>query len=127
MDSAESLSVHVLCVSTKGRVGLKPGKPERSLRPGEGGRERQRERETERERERERERETERERCRCKRFMFVLHTPVPAKHLRLGFKPGGLDRPPCPGEREREREREVRRPLELAESGLCLLGGWTFF
>ena len=28
------------------------------------------------------------------------------KKARVGLKPAGLDRPPCPGERERERERE---------------------
>ena len=43
--------------------------------------------------------------------MFVHHTPTPAKHLRVGLKPGGLDRPLCPGEKERERERETEREL----------------
>ena len=50
-------------------------------------------------------------------IMFASHPPYACTiNVRVGSKPGGLDRPSCPGKREREREkpfwlkRECSRP-----------------
>ena len=44
------------------------------------------------------------------------HLPLSPIISWVGMMPGGLDRPPCPGERERERERESEREREHLHS-----------